>query len=77
MKARLRKTPSTVVHVKEALPIINKELLEGYKKLILTKYNLKSHIETTLSALKLIREAMNLAKEKDEKLSDNIGALWF
>ena len=58
--------------LKEALPIINKELLEGYKKLILTKYNLKSHIETTLSALKLIREAMNLAKEKDEKLSDNI-----
>lgn len=58
--------------LKEALPIINKGALEKYQQIPLTKKSLKWHIETTLSALKLIKESIALAKEKNEKISDNI-----
>lgn len=58
--------------LKEAAPIINKKMLEPYKSYPITKVNMQWHIDTTISALKVIKESIDLAKESDEKLSDNI-----
>lgn len=58
--------------LKEALPIINQELLYSYNRYPLSKNNLSWHIETTRSALHLIKESIELAKEEDTFLSDNI-----
>jgi len=54
----------------EAKPILNKGLLDKYKKAELTKDNLKYHIETTKSALNVVREDIKAAKELNQKVSD-------
>ena len=58
--------------LKEAIPIINKGFIEPYKSYSLTRHNLKWHIETTISALKIIKESIDFAKEEDEEISDNV-----
>ena len=58
--------------LKEAIPIFNGELIKEYENYPLNKNNLKWHIETTLSALKLVKEAIDFAKEDNENISDNI-----
>jgi len=55
--------------LREAKPIINSELLSSYQSVKLTKKNLRFHIETTKSALKIIKKFLEL---KDKKISDNI-----
>lgn len=56
----------------EAKPIINEELIKEYKDYSINKNNLKWHIQTTLSALKLVKESIELTKEDNENISDNI-----
>lgn len=58
--------------LKEAKPIINSDMIDFYRKAELTQKNIRWHIETTFSALKVIKEAIQLAKERNEKVSDNI-----
>jgi len=58
--------------LREASPITNKNLLNRYKDYPITFNNLQWHIDTTASALKIIKKSIELAKEKDEKVSDNV-----
>jgi len=58
--------------IKEAKPLLNSALIDKYKNTKLTKKNLRFHIETTKSALKVIKEAVDLAKIENENISDNI-----
>lgn len=57
----------------EAKPIINKLLLEDYLKTRITKDNIKWHIETTKSAMNVVREYIRLAEETGKGVVD-IGA---
>ena len=52
----------------EAKAIINKELLSKYIKTPLTIKNLKWHIDTTKSAMRVVKEYIKLAKETKEKV---------
>jgi len=54
----------------EAKPIINKELLNKYINSPLTKKNLKWYIDTTKSAMRVVKEYIKLAEEMEEKVSD-------
>ena len=58
--------------LREASPIINKQILNEYQSSSVTKDNLKWHIETTISALKLAKEAIDFAREDGKDISDNI-----
>jgi len=49
--------------IKECKPIINSKLIEQYKNTHLTRKNLRFHIETTKSAMKMNKEAIKLDKE--------------
>jgi len=53
--------------IKEAKPIINKNLLEDYKNTKLTKKNLKPYLEITKSGLKVCKAAINLEKDLESK----------
>ena len=53
--------------LKEAKPILNKDLLENYKRTPLTKKNLRWHIETTKSAIKMNKYHIKLSEELSEK----------
>ena len=57
--------------IKEAVTIINKSLIEKYINSPLTKENLKWHIDTTKSAMKVVKEYIKLAEETEEKVSDS------
>ena len=54
----------------EAKPIINKELLNKYINTSLTKKNLKWHIVTTKSAMRVVEEYIKLAEEMGKKVTD-------
>lgn len=54
----------------EAKPIINKELLNKYINTLLTKKNLKWNIDTTKSAMNVVKEYIKLAEEIQAKVSD-------
>lgn len=54
----------------EAKPIINEELLNKYISTLLTKKNLKWNIDTTKSAMNVVKEYIKLAEEIQEKVSD-------
>lgn len=54
----------------EAKPIINQDLIKEYISSPLTKRNLKWHIDTTKSAMKVVEEYIKLAEETEEKVSD-------
>jgi predicted nucleotidyltransferase len=58
--------------LREASSIINKDLIEEFRNIPITKENLNWHLSTTLSALKLIKGSIDLAKEDKERMSDNI-----
>lgn len=59
--------------IKEAKTIINKELIKIYINHPLTKRNLKWHIDTTKSAIKVIKKDLEISKELNEKyISDDI-----
>jgi len=58
--------------IKEAKPLLNSDLIEEYKNTKLTKKNLRFHIETTKTALKVIKEAIEFAKIENENISDNV-----
>ncbi len=47
----------------EAKPIINKELLNQYIDTSLTKKNLKWHIDTTKSAMRVVKASIKLSRE--------------
>lgn len=53
--------------IHEAVPIINKQLLEDLKKEGVKKENLKWHIETTKSMLNLIKKDLEIGRELNEK----------
>ena len=55
--------------LKEATPVLNQGLIEGYKKEILTKKNTRGYIETTESALELAKDWI---KDKDSRSIPNI-----
>ena len=57
---------------REAKSILNNSLILNYKKTILTKKNLRWHIETTKSAMKMNRAALELGKLENKKISDNV-----
>jgi predicted nucleotidyltransferase len=56
--------------IKEAKPLMNANLIENYKNTKITKKNLKFHIETTKSAMEIIKENLKLAKEMKIKEGD-------
>ncbi len=56
--------------LKEAKSIINEMLIEKYKETPLTKKNLKWHIETTKSAMRVIKKSIELSKEMKIKEGD-------
>jgi predicted nucleotidyltransferase len=58
--------------LKEAKPLLNSKLIEKYKKTELMKDNLRFHIETTKSALKMNKEAIDIARMAGEVVSKNI-----
>ncbi len=59
--------------LKEAKPMMNSPLIKNLSKTPLTKNNLKPHIELTKSAMRVVNEALKLAKiENKDKISDNI-----
>lgn len=56
--------------LKEAKPVLNSSLIENYKDSELTKKNLKWHIETTKSALKMNKAFIDFCKDYRRKCSD-------
>jgi len=58
--------------LKEARPLMNSNLLEKYAKFLITKKNLKWHIETTKSALRISKEFIEIANMDKIPISDNI-----
>jgi predicted nucleotidyltransferase len=54
----------------EAKPIINQELLKEYIKNPLSQKNLKWHIDTTKSAMKVVEKSIELSKEMAVKEGD-------
>lgn len=57
----------------EAVPIINKNLFDKYKKNTLSKKALRWLIDTTISSIKISKEQISILKELKEKyLSDNL-----
>jgi len=56
--------------IKEAKTIINNDLMEEHINSPLTKKNLKWHIDTTKSAMRVVKEYIKLAEEMEEKVSD-------
>jgi len=56
--------------IKESKTIINNDLRKEHLGSPLTKRNLKWHIETTKSAMKVVREFIKLAEETGEKVGD-------
>lgn len=59
--------------LKEAKPIINKNLIRRYANSRFNKENLKFHIETTKSAMKVVEKDIEIAKElKEKNTSDQI-----
>ena len=61
--------------IKEARAIINGDLIKEYAKWNLNKKNLKWHIETTKSAMKVVEKFIELEEDKEigrHKISDNI-----
>ncbi len=56
--------------IKEAKPLLNSTLINQYKDTKLTKKNLKFHIETTKSAMNIIKETIKLSKEMRIKEGD-------
>lgn len=57
----------------EAVPIINKNLFDKYRKTTLSKKALKWLVDTTISSMKISKEQISILKELKEKyLSDNI-----
>ena len=58
--------------LKEARVLINENLIEEYKKVKLTDKNLKWHIETTKSAMKMIEKLNEASKEIGEESSEGV-----
>lgn len=56
----------------EAKPLVNAELIESYKRTELTKRNLSWYLETTKSALRVIKTAFTLSRGVGESVSDDI-----
>ncbi len=54
----------------ESEPILNPELIEGYKKSAVTKKNLKWHLGTTKSAMRVVKKDIEVSKELNEQSSD-------
>jgi len=58
--------------LKEAKSILNEQLIKNYKEIKLSKKNLKWHIETTKSMLKMQKEFISLAELEEENMPDGI-----
>jgi len=58
--------------LKEAKPILNSGLLERYEHVRITKKNLEWYFETTKSALEVLREGIDLCRDEDAMVSDNV-----
>ncbi|MBU4086084.1 MAG: DUF2080 family transposase-associated protein, partial [Nanoarchaeota archaeon] len=58
--------------LKEAKTIINPKLVKEYSNSRLNAENLKFHIETTKSAMKVVEKDIKISKEIGEKVSDDI-----
>lgn len=56
--------------LREAKSFLNDELISGYKKTCLTRRNLKFHIETTKSAMKVNKVAIEINKKSISNSSD-------
>ncbi|MBT3405316.1 hypothetical protein HN832_00495 [archaeon] len=58
--------------LKESKPILNSSLIDPYKKIPLTFKNLKWHLETTKSAIKIMEQTLDLNKGISEQISSSI-----
>jgi predicted nucleotidyltransferase len=56
--------------LKEAKPILNSELLFKYKNAKITKKNLKWYIETTKSAMGIVKASIELSKKENKNEGD-------
>jgi len=54
----------------ESKPIINKSLADSYRKTTLTKKNLRWHLETTKSAMKMVEKDIEVSKELKQETGD-------
>lgn len=60
--------------IKEAKTILNSILIKEYLGIILNRDNLKFHIETTKSAMGVVRAELDLCREEGEKFVSDAGA---
>ncbi len=60
--------------IKESKPLINAEFIESYKETKLTKRNLRFHIETTKSIMKVVEKSIELSKEM--KMNEGDGSAY-
>ena len=58
--------------IKEARTLLNSNLIEKYKNTPLTRKNLRFHIQTTKSAMRVVREAIKLSKIDKKDCGDSI-----
>ena len=58
--------------LKEAKTLLNSSLIEKFKNTKITKRNLRFHIETTKSAMGVVKEFIELAKIDNRKITDRI-----
>jgi len=54
----------------ESKPIINPDFLESYKKSAITKKNLKWHLETTKSAMNMVKKDIEVSEEMNGESGD-------
>lgn len=58
--------------LRESKVILNKDLISEYAKTLLTKQNMKWHIETTKSAMKIAESSISISKEGNENCGDEV-----
>lgn len=58
--------------LKESKPILNSTLIDSYKKTLPNSKNLKWHLETTISAIKIIEQTLSIDQEISEKTSNSL-----
>jgi len=56
--------------IKESSAIINEDLIKNYLNMPLTRKNIKWHIDTTKSAMKVVKEFINLDEEEGRDVGD-------
>ncbi|MFW5847117.1 MAG: nucleotidyltransferase domain-containing protein [Nanoarchaeota archaeon] len=69
LERQLRENALPVLQMlKESKVLLNKQLIEDYRKIPLTNKNIKWHLDTTKSAMKIVKKKIELYKELEEPI---------